>query len=33
VKYTVQPVEIQVNLDKEKFYEMFVKLMSSATPH
>lgn len=32
VKYTVQPVEIQVNLDKEKFYEMFVKLMSSPTP-
>jgi inosine-uridine nucleoside N-ribohydrolase len=26
---TVQPVEIQVDLDKEKFYRMFVRLMSS----
>jgi len=28
----VQPVEIQVDLDKEKFYRMFVSLMSAATP-
>jgi hypothetical protein len=26
-----QPIEIQVN-DKEKFYRMFVSLMSAATP-
>jgi inosine-uridine nucleoside N-ribohydrolase len=32
VKLTVQPVEINVNLDKEKFYGMFVKLMSAPTP-
>ena len=31
-KTTVQPVEIQLDLDKEKFYEMFVKLMSAPTP-
>ena len=29
---TVQPVEIQVDLDKEKFYRMFVSLMTAATP-
>jgi hypothetical protein len=29
---TVQPVEIQVDLDKEKFYRMLVRLMSAATP-
>jgi inosine-uridine nucleoside N-ribohydrolase len=29
---TVQPVEIQVDLDKEKFYRMFVDLMSAPTP-
>jgi inosine-uridine nucleoside N-ribohydrolase len=29
---TVQPVEIQADLDKDKFYRMFVKLMSAATP-
>ncbi|MBI1739638.1 MAG: nucleoside hydrolase [Acidobacteriales bacterium] len=28
----VQPVEIQVDLDTEKFYRMFVSLMSAATP-
>jgi inosine-uridine nucleoside N-ribohydrolase len=28
----VQPVEIQVDLDREKFYRMFVGLMSAATP-
>jgi len=28
-KITVQPVEIQLDLDKEKFYEMFVRLMSA----
>ncbi|MBV9300839.1 MAG: nucleoside hydrolase [Acidobacteriaceae bacterium] len=31
-KITVQPVEIQVDLDIEKFYEMFVRLMSARTP-
>lgn len=31
-KVTVQPVEIQVDLDKEKFYEMFVRLLSAKTP-
>jgi len=29
---TVQPVEIQVDLDKEKFDRMFVNLMTSPTP-
>jgi purine nucleosidase len=29
---TVQRVEIQVDLDKEKFYRMFVSLMSGTTP-
>ena len=29
---TVQPVEIQVDLDTEKFYKMFVSLMSAPTP-
>jgi len=28
----VQPVEIQVDLDKEKFYRIFVRLMSAAMP-
>ena len=28
----VHPVEIQVDLDKEKFYRMFVSLMSAPTP-
>jgi inosine-uridine nucleoside N-ribohydrolase len=32
VKVTVRPVEIHVSLDKEKFYEMFARLMSGATP-
>ena len=27
-----QPVEIQVDLDTEKFYRMFVGLMSAPTP-
>ena len=27
-----QPVEIQVDLDPEKFYRMFVNLMSAPTP-
>ncbi len=31
-KTGVQPVEIQVNLDAEKFYRMFVGLMTAATP-
>jgi inosine-uridine nucleoside N-ribohydrolase len=29
---TLRPVEIQVDLDKEKFYRMFVSLMSAPTP-
>lgn len=28
----LQPVEIQFDLDKEKFYGMFIKLMTAATP-
>lgn len=32
-KVTVQPVEIQQDLDLEKFYGMFVRLMSSPVPH
>jgi purine nucleosidase len=32
VAWTVKPVEIQVDLDKEKFNRMFVGLMTSATP-
>jgi inosine-uridine nucleoside N-ribohydrolase len=28
-KITVQAVTIQVDLDKEKFYEMFIRLMSA----
>ena len=28
----VQPVEIQVNLDREKFYRMLVDLLSAPTP-
>jgi inosine-uridine nucleoside N-ribohydrolase len=31
-KVEVQPVEIQVDLDTEKFYNMFVDLMSVPTP-
>ncbi len=31
-KVEVQPVEIQVDLDTEKFYKMFVELLSAATP-
>ena len=31
-KITAQPVEIQVDLDNEKFNRMFVSLMSAATP-
>jgi purine nucleosidase len=31
-KITVRPVEIQVDLDKEKFYRMFVSLMRAPTP-
>ena len=30
-KTTVQPASIQMDLDKEKFYEMFVRLMSAPT--
>jgi inosine-uridine nucleoside N-ribohydrolase len=26
------PVEIQIDLDTEKFYQMFVRLMSAPTP-
>lgn len=32
VKIAVQPVEVQMDLDKQKFYEMFVKLVSARTP-
>ncbi len=28
----VKPVEVQVDLDNERFYRMFVELMSAATP-
>src|SRR5271154_3939413 len=31
-KLAGRPVEIQLDLDKEKFYEMFVRLMSEPTP-
>lgn len=31
-KVAVQPVEIQVDLDTEKFYKMFVDLLTAATP-
>ena len=31
-KIEVQPVEIQVDLDTTKFYDLFVKLMTSPTP-
>jgi inosine-uridine nucleoside N-ribohydrolase len=31
-KLTVQPVEINMDLDAEKFYRMFVNLMSAPTP-
>lgn len=30
-KITLQPVEIQVDLNKEKFYRMFVDLMTRPT--
>ena len=30
-RVTAQPVEIQLDLDTEKFYGMFVKLMSGTT--
>lgn len=32
-KVSVQPVEIQDDLDKQKFYKMFVDLLSAETPH
>lgn len=32
-KLEVQPVEIQVDLDPEKFYKMFVDLLTAATQH
>jgi inosine-uridine nucleoside N-ribohydrolase len=31
-KVEIQPVEIQVDLDKERFYKMFVDLLSAPTP-
>jgi hypothetical protein len=31
-KFSAQPVEIQLDLDTEKFYRMFVSLMSVSTP-
>jgi hypothetical protein len=30
--FTAQPVEIELDLDTEKFYRMFVSLMSMSTP-
>jgi inosine-uridine nucleoside N-ribohydrolase len=30
--FIAQPVEIQVDLEAEKFYRMFVSLMSTGTP-
>jgi purine nucleosidase len=32
-KIDVQPVEIQVDLDTERFYKMFVGLLTAPTPH
>jgi inosine-uridine nucleoside N-ribohydrolase len=32
-KLEVQPVEIQDDLDTEKFYKMFVELLTAPTPH
>lgn len=29
---TAQPVEIEVDLDKKKFYRMFTSLMTASTP-
>jgi hypothetical protein len=29
---TLQPAEIQFDLDQDKFYRMFVSLMTAATP-
>jgi hypothetical protein len=31
-KVELQPVEIQVDLDTERFYEMFVEIMKAETP-
>lgn len=31
-KVVMQPVEIQVDLDTQKFYQMFVTLMTAPTP-
>jgi inosine-uridine nucleoside N-ribohydrolase len=31
-KRDVRPVEVQVDLDKERFYKMFVELLTAATP-
>jgi plastocyanin len=31
-KHEVQPVEIQVDLDTERFYKMFVDLLTAETP-
>jgi inosine-uridine nucleoside N-ribohydrolase len=32
-KVEVQPVEVQVDLDTDKFYKMFVDLLTAPTPH
>ena len=32
-KVDVQAVEIQVDLDTERFYKMFVDLLTAPTPH
>ncbi len=31
-KIDVQPVEVQVDLDTERFYKMFVDLLTAPTP-
>jgi hypothetical protein len=31
-KVEIQPVEVQVDLDTEKFYKMFVDLLTASTP-
>jgi len=31
--FIVQPVEVQVDLDAEKFYRMFVTLMTASPAH
>ena len=33
LKVTTQPVEVQVDLDTKRFYDMFVHLMSAPSNH